>query len=147
MCVYAYNMQIHNTCNTGLCWFWCGFVSLFCWLLMTLWSSAWGYGRINPPNFSGIHHGMVPSNAPCMADLPGWWLNPTPLKNMTSSVGIIIPTIGENKIKQLLTCLNIWCNRSKSATRQCLSLRGSPTIQRTRPPKGFDGCLGLVKFS
>ena len=29
----------------------------------------------------------------------GWWLNPTPLKNMTSSIGMMIfPTEWENKI-------------------------------------------------
>ena len=27
----------------------------------------------------------------------GWWLSPTPLKNMSSSDWIIIPTLGENK--------------------------------------------------
>ena len=27
----------------------------------------------------------------------GWWLNPTPLKNMNSSVGMSIPKIWENK--------------------------------------------------
>ena len=29
--------------------------------------------------------------------LPGWWFQPTPLKNMNSSVGMIIPNIWKNK--------------------------------------------------
>jgi len=29
--------------------------------------------------------------------IPGWWGPPTPLKNVTSSVGMIIPTVWKNK--------------------------------------------------
>jgi len=30
--------------------------------------------------------------------MTGWWLSPTPLKNMSSSVGTIIPNMWKNKI-------------------------------------------------
>ena len=29
--------------------------------------------------------------------MPGWWLSPTPLKNMSSSIGMIIPNIWKNE--------------------------------------------------
>ena len=34
---------------------------------------------------------------------PGWWFQPTPLKNMTSSIGMIIPNINNN-IRKNITC-------------------------------------------
>ena len=30
--------------------------------------------------------------------IPGWWFQPTPPKNMSSLVGVIIPNIWKNKI-------------------------------------------------
>ena len=55
-------------------------------------------------------------------NLPGcnWWLSPTPLKNMSSSDWIIIPTTGENKIhvpnhQPVIECLaSFWGKHGKT---------------------------------
>ena len=40
---------------------------------------------------------------------PGWWLSPTPLKNMSSSVGMIILNIWENKKCSKPPARIYWC--------------------------------------
>ena len=48
--------------------------------------------------------------------ISGWWLSPTPLKNMSSSVGMMkFPIYGKIKFmfqttNQLVMCTGWWCN-------------------------------------
>ena len=74
----------------GLCY------SRYRWL--RVWA-RWGFG----PSLSGptVVFGAldVPwsRHGPGMVYKSGWWFQPTPLKNMTSSVGAILPNIWKNK--------------------------------------------------
>ena len=66
--------------------------------------------------------------------LSGWWFEPTPLKNMTSSVGIIIPNWME-KIKMFQTTNQLWLKKteviacSRSRTANLLTFFGWPWNQ------------------
>ena len=67
-------------------------------------------------------------HGPGMVYKSGWWFQPTPLKNITSSVGVILPNVWKNK-----TCSKpptSYCHNPFQSCKPCVGRANCSSISR-----------------